>query len=238
MLTTDKVLTLILSAFYGDAFALGSHWIYDTDRIKSEFGEITQLTAPLPDSYHQGKHKGDFTHYGDLMLFILEHISNHHGFELELFKVEWQTFIVNYQGYVDGASKQTLKNIQSQVVNPVGAFSNDLAGAAYFSPFFIAHVDEPTLLNQVTELTSALHNHPDVIDTAIFFTKVCIQIINGDEITKALLNQHAILSNKNVKSLIQIGIDAKDEDTQDALLNFGTDCSLNASLPGVIQILL
>ncbi|RYV01812.1 ADP-ribosylglycohydrolase family protein [Shewanella sp. OPT22] len=230
--------TMIMAAFYGDAFALGPHWIYDPAKIKDKFGHITEVTAPLPDSYHKGKCKGDFTHYGDLMLFMLKHLHKNNGFELQTFKTEWCAFITQYQGYIDGASKKTLENIAANHEDPVGSQSNDLAGAAFFALLFSYYAEQEMRLSKVTELTTALHNHPDVTDAVIYFAKVALNMLSGRSIADALLNQYHSLPESTIKSLIHKGIDAKEQDSQKALSSFGVDCSINSSLPGVIQILL
>jgi ADP-ribosylglycohydrolase len=62
-------------AFAGDSFALGVHWIYDTNKIKTDFGRVDSLRKTLPGSSHPTKEKDEFTHYGDQTFLLLESIA-------------------------------------------------------------------------------------------------------------------------------------------------------------------
>ncbi len=67
-----KVQAALVAAFAADALALPAHWIYDTGKLAKEFGRLNQFLKPAEGSYHFGKDKGEFTHYGDQMLVLLE----------------------------------------------------------------------------------------------------------------------------------------------------------------------
>jgi ADP-ribosylglycohydrolase len=60
-----------VGAFVADALSLGVHWVYNTGVIDKKFGRVERYYDPLT-SYHKGKQAGDFTHYGDQMLVLLE----------------------------------------------------------------------------------------------------------------------------------------------------------------------
>ena len=56
----NRLQAALWGAFYGDAYALGAHWLYDTHQIsKSEF-DTKRFNDPLTD-YHIGKAAGYFT---------------------------------------------------------------------------------------------------------------------------------------------------------------------------------
>ena len=105
-----KLKALTLGAFVGDALALGPHWVYNTNVIDKKYGRVEHYLDPLA-SYHKGKKAGDFTHYGDQMLVLLESIANGGGFEAQRFATDWRTFFEGYGGYLDHATKDTLANI-------------------------------------------------------------------------------------------------------------------------------
>ena len=66
----ERKKAMLLGSFLGDAFVLGAHWIYNVRMIEASFGDYTEPQEPLPDSYHKGKHLGDYTHYGDQALLL------------------------------------------------------------------------------------------------------------------------------------------------------------------------
>ncbi|MFO7715971.1 ADP-ribosylglycohydrolase family protein, partial [Desulfosarcina sp.] len=75
---------MVLGSFTADALALGAHWVYNTRVIDKKFGVVEQYQDPLT-SYHTGKRKGDFTHYGDQMLVLLTSVESCAGFDLDHF---------------------------------------------------------------------------------------------------------------------------------------------------------
>ena len=71
----DNRKAAILAAFAADALALGVHWIYNTHVIDRKYGRVEDLLAPQLAKFHAGKRRGDFTHYGDQMLLLLETVA-------------------------------------------------------------------------------------------------------------------------------------------------------------------
>ncbi len=59
----------IMGAFIGDALALGTHWYYDPDELRKDYGDwIDGYTDPKPGRYHDGLKAGQLSQAG----FILE----------------------------------------------------------------------------------------------------------------------------------------------------------------------
>ncbi|NOQ46583.1 MAG: ADP-ribosylglycohydrolase family protein, partial [Desulfobulbaceae bacterium] len=94
---------MVLASFAADSLALSAHWIYETDQIDKKIGRVDRLLKPLPDSYHPNRDKGEFTHYGDQALVLLESVAENKGFVLEKFRASWQKLFAAYDGYVDKA---------------------------------------------------------------------------------------------------------------------------------------
>ena len=76
----NKGKSMVMASFVADSLALGAHWIYDTEKIKSDFGRVESLLNPVSDSYHATKGKGGFTHYGDQSFVLLESIATKKGY--------------------------------------------------------------------------------------------------------------------------------------------------------------
>jgi len=77
------IATSVETAFVADSLSLGAHWVYDSNVIKEKLGSnVRHFHAPgLFNDYHQGKHEGDQTHYGDQMLWLLESIKENNGYK-------------------------------------------------------------------------------------------------------------------------------------------------------------
>ena len=73
-MTDNRIKAAVIGAFVADALSLGVHWVYNTGVIDKKLGRVEHYYDPLT-SYHKGKKAGDFTHYGDQMLVLLESVS-------------------------------------------------------------------------------------------------------------------------------------------------------------------
>jgi hypothetical protein len=68
----DQIRGAVWGQFVGDAFCLGSHWIYDLTELSRRFpGGLQGFEDPGEGHYHFGKKPGDLTHYGDGALLQL-----------------------------------------------------------------------------------------------------------------------------------------------------------------------
>ena len=70
---------MVMASFVADSLSLWVHWIYDTNLIEQRFGSIESLVTPLKDSFHPTKDRGEFTHYGDQSLNLLESLATSSG---------------------------------------------------------------------------------------------------------------------------------------------------------------
>ena len=125
----SKLRGMILGAFIGDAIALGPHWIYSLDDIQEKFGMINGLTAPATN-YHDTKVKGDFTHYGDQALMVLQYLKLSVVIEKEPFYAYYMNYMKDYQGYKDHATKETVENLGRNIRE--GSHSAELGGFTRF----------------------------------------------------------------------------------------------------------
>lgn len=94
-----KAEAMVLASFAADALALGAHWIYDTAVIDNEIGRVDRLRKPAPDSFHDTKQAGEFTHYGDQALVLLSSIADCRGFDLDHFARSWQNLLMGSLRY-------------------------------------------------------------------------------------------------------------------------------------------
>ena len=104
---------MVLASFVADSLALGMHWIYNTARIEHTFGRIDSLLTPGAESYHSSKARGDFTHYGDQALVLLESVASRRDYGLHDFSLRWRNLFKDYTGYVDQVTSITLSRLAS-----------------------------------------------------------------------------------------------------------------------------
>ncbi len=152
----NRLKAALWGAFYGDAYALGAHWLYDTHQIsRSEF-DAKRFNDPLTD-YHQGKVAGDFTHYGDQMLWLLDAIAHEEAFGVHHFAKSWEAKMADYGGYVDGASKATLSALaEGKSMLGCGSASRDLSVVGRMMPLIYAYHNDMEKMMEFVKLRRLL----------------------------------------------------------------------------------
>lgn len=236
----QRIKDAVMASFIADALSLGVHWVYDTALIKDRYGRLDQMVKPELAPFHRAREKGQFTHYGDQTLALLDSVSKNKGFHPEHFNRTWQALFDGYSGYLDGATKDTLKNIASNPdMNPAGSFSSDLGGAARISPLALAyHKDADGFVSAARTQTALTHNQPIVIQTAEFFARTAVLVFQGQEpvfAVKKTLEQTA--DAPELKQMVTAGLESKDEETSQAIARFGAMCAVPGALPSTIHLI-
>lgn len=235
---TTKRQAAVLGAFVADALSLGVHWVYNTGVIDKKFGRVERYYDPLT-SFHKGKKAGDFTHYGDQMLVLLETLDKEKGFDATRFAQSWRDFFSDYTGYFDKATKATLENMDNgRDLTQSASASDDLAGASRMAPLVGVYGDN---LNQLVRAarsqTAITHGDERVIASADFFARTIFAILNGKEPVPAMeaaLNEQ--FAESEIAPLVRMGLQSKDRDTRETIAEFGQMCSVEVGLPGAVHL--
>jgi ADP-ribosylglycohydrolase len=232
-----KAEAMVLASFAGDSLALGPHWIYDVEEIERRFGRVEQFMKPSPDSYHPSKEAGEFTHYGDQTLVLLESIAEAGGFDLQDFARRWRRLFSDYRGYFDHATKDTLRNFQEgRGPEDSGALSTDLAGASRVAPLVYRYRrDSGALVTAAKAQTAMTHNHPVVVQSAEFLVRAALAILEGEAPTAAM-TKVADTSFKDgfVATAVHEALESLSLSAREAVLGFGQSCNTRGALPAVV----
>ncbi len=232
---------MVLASFVADSLALGAHWIYDTADIDRKFGRVEELLAPGADSYHKGKERGAFTHYGDQTLVLLESLAACGRFSLEDFARAWRGLFTGYQGYVDKATVATVENMDHGLpLDQCGSRSSDLGGAARIAPLvYRYHDDRETLLAAVRSQTQLTHNNPATLAGADFIAKVVYEVLRGTQPLTAMeqaLEQGVADIDLDIR--IRSALDSASKESRGVIKQFGQVCGIAAALPGALHLVL
>jgi len=236
---SDTLEAMVLASFAADSLALGAHWIYDTGEIDGQIGRVDQLFKPPANTFHPTKDKGEFTHYGDQTLVLLESIATSGGFQIDSFAASWQDFFKGYNGYFDHATKETLEGFEAgKGPDKSGSTSTDLGGAARIAPLVYRYADDlDGLIDCAVAQTAMTHNHSQVIRSAEFLARVTREVLNGKAPTGAI----EAVAEEGFKrgdfgALVSQGLESAPKDTRQAVLGFGQHCGTPAALPAVIHL--
>jgi len=238
-MTENRIKAAVIGAFVADALSLGVHWVYNTSVIEKKFGRVEQYYDPLT-SYHKGKKAGDFTHYGDQMLVLLESLISSGGFDAHRFAETWRTFFADYGGYFDKATNATLENMAAgKGLTDSASDSDDLAGASRLAALVpVYHDNREQLVRAAREQTRITHNNERVILSADFFARSAFAVLDGQPPRAAMevtLNAH--FADSPIASLVTMGLESRGRDTREAIAEFGQMCSVEAGLPGAVHLI-
>jgi ADP-ribosylglycohydrolase len=236
---TENREAAVFGAFVADALSLGAHWVYNTNVIDKKFGRVEQYFDPLT-SYHKGKKAGDFTHYGDQMVVLLQSVSSGDGFHATRFAEDWRSFFAGYGGYFDKATSTTLENMDAgKGLTESGSDSDDLAGASRLAALLSVYHDDLEQLVHTARLQTAItHNNEHVISSADFFARSAFAVLRGQPPTKAMEEtQKAHFSDSPIAPLVTMGLESRDRDTRETIAEFGQMCSVEAGVPGAVHLI-
>ena len=236
----DNARAMVLASFAADSLALGVHWIYDASKIANEYGRVERFIKPKENSYHPTKDKGDFTHYGDQQLVLLESVAATNGFDLNDFSERWQGLFQDYNGYFDAATKGTLRNFsKGNSPHNSGSPSHDLAGASRIAPLVLCYsnnLDE--LVENAKVQTRMTHRDPLTVRCAEFFARAAWKSLRGTPPATAVTEvTEEIFPETIIAEWVAEGLDSINMDSVAAIGSFGQSCHTSDAFPGVIHLI-
>ena len=228
---TSNLQNSILAAFLADAYCLGSHWIYGADKVEKLNLNWDEFQNPRA-MWHKGKTAGDFTHYGDQMLLLLESIKQIGTFDFKHYKKYWISHMQDYTGYIDGSTRESLKKLQ---LSDTGSDSSDLSICGRIAPLMIGVKTQEEFLKNVKDFVSMTHNSSLALDASEFFAKLLYQTLQGERVENLLLN----LKSKNdlLNTWIKQALKSKNDNTSDTIEKFGPACGVDGGFAGIIHLL-
>jgi len=232
----DKYNGMLIGSFLGDAFALGLHWIYDTDIVKASFTDLNKLQAPHENSFHKGKVRGDFTHYGDQTFNLLRLVSEENELTEKVFVESFKEFMKDYEGYRDHATKETLSFLDDNVIK--GSSSDELGGAVRMSPIlFFKREDQKLAKSLVITQIKMTHDNEQLLEISEFIVDVTYAVIGGLKPSEAIDEISANYSSF-IKDMILKAKSKLPEDTTEVIKEFGQSCSSTSAFPSLVYLLL
>jgi ADP-ribosylglycohydrolase len=235
----DAVYGAVYGALIGDAFALGAHWLYDTDEIKESFPDYEHFHDPVTQ-YHGEKKAGDLSHYGDQTMWLLESIALEKDFSLASFATRWKAYMSEYKGYIDGASKTSLENLKAgKSPFESGSSSQDLSVVGRIAPLLLLyHDDEKALADSALLQAKMTHNSQVVVDAIRFFSHLLHLVLAGCSPTKAVEKILDETQSTSIQTWIKTALASREHDTLEAIHACGQSCNVKGGCPGALHLIL
>lgn len=231
----DKMIinNAIQGALVADAYALGSHWIYDETQLKNLPIDWEALNAPQA-MWHKGKEKGDFTHYGDHGKWLQEYVLAGGHFDPSVYASFWVEKMKDYRGYVDGSSRETLEILKNNPQSLCCAASHDLSIIGRIAPLLLVSDTKEEFLANTQAFVSLTHNSSVVQKAAQFFASVLFDVASGADIADTLkyTSVDPLLARSHGAA-----INSKGQDSFSTIRTFGPACGVEGGFEGTIHIL-
>ncbi|HIC43080.1 MAG TPA: ADP-ribosylglycohydrolase family protein [Sulfurimonas sp.] len=235
----SSVYGAIYGALVADAFSLGGHWVYKPSEIKEKFPTLDSFNDPMT-TYHGSKKAGEFTHYGDQCMWLLESVSLEKEFSLASFSSRWKEYMSDYKGYIDGASKTTLDNLNSgKSAIEAGSNSQDLSVIGRISPLALLYCDEQKEFEDAAVLqTKMTHDSRESIMVTRFFTQLLYLVLQGYTPTNSILAMLEESHDEKIKQWMKTALSSTEHDTIEAIKACGQSCNVNGACPSTLHLIL
>ncbi len=247
----DRIRGAIWGQFVGDAFCLGSHWIYDLVELNQRFPNGPQgFETPVAGHYHFGKRSGDLSHYGDGALVILQSLAAQGSFDTVDFGLRFMALFDSpgYKGYRDHATKETIANFHTfHDGNPGadytfqdGADDDQPATVSRLAPLAALYFRSENYLSVVERATRVCQNNQRAVAYALAHALILRELFSGSHLHDAVRASGDIMATRGaagseVNEWINAAMAATHLDVWEATHQFGQACPLKASFPSALQ---
>ena len=250
---SDRCRGAIWGQIVGDAAALGTHWIYDLEEMRTQYPEIAGFEEPREGHYHFGKKPGDLTHYGEAALVMAESVAALGRFDQFHFGANFVEHFGSgsYTGYLDKATRGTLERKAAferehpghEFVFQSGANDQQLATVSRLAPLVAAHFHDPKLPECVERATRVTQDN----DLAVLYARadalILRELLRGRDFRWALNETaeemikapaHGADLHREIRNAVQ----AESLGVTEATHQFGQGCPLPQSFPSSVQCVL
>ena len=254
----DRVRGAIWGQLVGDAYCLGTHWIYDLDELKRTYsGGIHGFEVPTANHYHTGKVAGDPTHYGDTALLLLQSVAERGQVDAQDFGRRFVARFgsADYRGYLDHSMKDTLANAaaftRDHPSEPFdfqqGGDDDQLATVSRLAPVValaaLRGIGQAELLRQVEAVTRVTQDNSRAIAYAKAAALVLTGLLAGQTVPAALAAAETVIltlaseHGAEVRDKFRAAANASGQSVEAATAGFGQSCPLEHSFPSSVHCL-
>lgn len=245
----DRIEGMLWGQFIGDAMCLGTHWIYNLEDLKTFYPDLQGFEKPRPGHYHDGKQPGEFTHYGEAALVLLESVAESGGLDIADYGKRFLGYFASpdYGGYLDSATRGTIElaslDHHGMPAEPydyqAGADDDQLATATSLAPVVARYNDSPELAASVERVTRVRQDHPRSIAYMRVYSQILLELLNGVDMHSAI---HRAQENaakdpnfgEELARRFREVFERKHLSTTEATAQLGQSCPLKNSFPSAL----
>jgi len=179
-----------------------------------------------------------FTLYGKQIIWLLEYMSKSKVYDPFVFAEVWQKKMSNYEGKLDEASKDSLRNLKSgRSCLGAGSGSHDLSVVGRHAPILFTLKGMDEMLESVKFHNCLTHMTKETIDASKYIAEVTLAMIYNLDVENTLL-ERAKFYGEEVKDEVEKALALKDKPVNVALSALGTHSHVHGALASTIYLLL
>lgn len=173
------------------------------------------------------------------MLWLLQDLVEEGMFCITCFGNKWHKNMKEYTGYIDGATKHTMKQLDiHKNYFTCGSKSSDLGAVSRMFPIILKYRNSIESMKDSIKIHTILtHTNKDLIQVAYFFSQLVMGVLAGLDLEE-VINSSCENFGDNISKWIQEAKWAQALDTKEAILKLGQSCSVNGAFASTIYILL
>ncbi|MEO1092916.1 MAG: ADP-ribosylglycohydrolase family protein [Pseudomonadota bacterium] len=234
--------------FVGDAYCLGSHWIYDETAFRTRFPDgPAGFDVPAADHYHAGKPPGGLTHYGDGALLLLESLAAAGRFEPMDYgeRINAVYGVPAPASYVDKPTRHLVERRRAgnaEAAYAEGAAADDAQNVttSRLAPLVVRYAGAPELMLHVDRATRVLQENDRAVAYACAHARLLTELLAGAALPQALDRVAASADprtplGKELRELIAAAREAESEDVDEVTGRFGRSCPLVKAFPASLH---
>jgi ADP-ribosylglycohydrolase len=190
--------------------------------------------ALLGDAYENKA----LTLYGKQIIWLLEYMKESNVYDPFIFAEIWQKKMSQYEGVLDQASKDSLRNLKSgRSCLGAGSGSHDFSIVGRHAPILFTLKGMDEMLESVKFHNCLTHMTKETIDASKYIAEVTLAMIYNLDVEKTLL-ERAKFYGKEVETEVEKAVALKDKPVNVALSTLGTDSHVQGALASTIYLLL
>lgn len=194
----ERVRGAIMGAFVGDALALGPHWYYDLDELRSAYGDwIRDYTAPKPGRYHAGLPAGASSQSGIILALTLQSLVDCKGYDEANFcsRLDKELFtqldgkpMSGPGGYTSQSMRDVWRARQRGLPwGQVASLADNTEAAERVLAIAVRYAHDPALLARYVSGNTALtQRDPTVGAMTLAYGAVLAQLVQGEALDSQL----------------------------------------------------
>lgn len=239
----DRILGSIIGQFLGDALCLGSHWHYDFAKRDAAYPNgIHGFEQPIDGHYHAKRRSGDFTHYGDAGLVLLQSVAARGCFDHRDYGRRLIDYFSNpnYPGYLDKATKGTIANAHAgaDFDYQQGADDMQTITISRAAPVVALHARDPELAAVIARAVRVCQDNDEAVASTQFYAEILRRLLAGEAFRDAVENALALNTKAWDGRLRDYWHEAQamqNQSVSDATGEFGRACYLKSTLPSCLH---